>query len=502
MKIGSTDMEDIFRRFPPYLAAESHSARLERFTFLALMPEWLESQGIIRDIDQAPFTLEKTNGEQVTLTIPSVRHLYNFYWTNIKEIDNRLPPVYTNPRKDWYWFELLEESKTLYIQFNQATNQPGRETVAQFAGRLSDYAGTHNFERCVVDIRNNDGGDSGVLEELTAVIRDSKKINQQGKLFVLIGRRTFSAAVMFAIQLQLQTKAIFIGEPTAQGPIFYGGPNLVELPNSGLVFAISSRLNQTSLPFDDRREILPDIPVRYTNSDFMEGRDPVLEAALEYQPQENIPKSLPPNILDRYAGRYLLNPVQVMDVERHGSYLTFKISDFIPGSYIRVRSDLYPKTERDFKTDIPNVFVRFPSWTGGKAPSLTLDWMGEEKVLQRAPDNFTLAMESFSEERIEVGVQAILDEKETYLSQYPNMESLLNSLGYKYLGQDKTREAIQIFELNVKLFPDAYNVYDSLGEALLKKGDQDPAVKNYKKSLEINPDNENAKKVLKKLGGK
>ena len=128
--------------------------------------------------------------------------------------------------------------------------------------------------------------------------------------------------------------------------------------------------------------------------------------------------------------------------------------------------------------------------------------MGEKKVLQRAPDNFTLAMESFSEEQIETGIQAILDEKETYLSQHPNMESLLNSVGYKYLRQDKTREAIQIFELNVKLFPDSYNVYDSLGEALLKKGDQDPAVKNYKKSLEINPDNENAKKVLEKLGVK
>ena len=53
--------------------------------------------------------------------------------------------------------------------------------------------------------------------------------------------------------------------------------------------------------------------------------------------------------------------------------------------------------------------------------------------------------------------------------------------------------------LNIENFPDSWNVYDSLGEAYMKNGNKELAIKNYKKSLEINPDNVNGKKFLNKL---
>jgi tetratricopeptide (TPR) repeat protein len=60
-------------------------------------------------------------------------------------------------------------------------------------------------------------------------------------------------------------------------------------------------------------------------------------------------------------------------------------------------------------------------------------------------------------------------------------------------------EAIEIFKFNVELFPESSNVYDSLGEAFMKSGDNKNAIKNYQKSLELNPDNNNAKEMLKNL---
>ena len=155
-------------------------------------------------------------------------------------------------------------------------------------------------------------------------------------------------------------------------------------------------------------------------------------------------------------------------------------------------------TERDFKTDILNVSVRFPSQSGPKASSLTLNWMGQEKVLQRARDNFLSAMELFSKNEIAAGIQVITANKEEYITLYPNLEYVLNSQGYAYLRQDRIREAIQLFRLNVELFPDSYKAYDSLGEAMLKNGDKAAAIKNYKKSLELNPKNSNAEKMLKR----
>jgi tetratricopeptide (TPR) repeat protein len=80
-------------------------------------------------------------------------------------------------------------------------------------------------------------------------------------------------------------------------------------------------------------------------------------------------------------------------------------------------------------------------------------------------------------------------------------EAEMNQLGYRYLQQDKIKEAISLFTLNTISYPDSWNVYDSLGEALLKDGNKNLAEKNYRKSLDLNPKNENAIKALNNLQG-
>ena len=91
-----------------------------------------------------------------------------------------------------------------------------------------------------------------------------------------------------------------------------------------------------------------------------------------------------------------------------------------------------------------------------------------------------------------------LDKKET--SGEPILpENNLNMLGYFYLRSNNIYDAIKLFKLNVELYPESYNVYDSLGEAYMKKGDKELAIKNYEKSIELNPDNTNGKDMLKRL---
>lgn len=81
-------------------------------------------------------------------------------------------------------------------------------------------------------------------------------------------------------------------------------------------------------------------------------------------------------------------------------------------------------------------------------------------------------------------------------------EGSFNLLGYKYLNAGKIKEAVEIFKLNARAYPESFNVYDSLGEAYMKNGENDLAIENYKKSLELNPKNENAQKMLETLGVK
>jgi tetratricopeptide (TPR) repeat protein len=88
------------------------------------------------------------------------------------------------------------------------------------------------------------------------------------------------------------------------------------------------------------------------------------------------------------------------------------------------------------------------------------------------------------------------------IHRYDVGEEELNTLGYMLLSGDKTEEAIEIFKLNVAEHPQAWNVYDSLGEAYMKKGEKELAIANYQKSLELNPGNTNCGDMLKKLGVK
>ncbi len=88
--------------------------------------------------------------------------------------------------------------------------------------------------------------------------------------------------------------------------------------------------------------------------------------------------------------------------------------------------------------------------------------------------------------------------KTTYPKEYM-LERFLNSLGYQELNSGHTQEAIKLFVLNVEMYPNSDNVYDSLGEAYMKADNKKEAIKNYKMALSLNPANMNSVKMLKTL---
>ena len=76
---------------------------------------------------------------------------------------------------------------------------------------------------------------------------------------------------------------------------------------------------------------------------------------------------------------------------------------------------------------------------------------------------------------------------------------VLNRLGYHLLRTGKAKEAIEIFKLNVESYPKSFNTYDSLAEAYMTINERELAIQNYKKSIELNPNNTGAIEALKRL---
>lgn len=107
---------------------------------------------------------------------------------------------------------------------------------------------------------------------------------------------------------------------------------------------------------------------------------------------------------------------------------------------------------------------------------------------------------------VDVNVEAAISQYKELKANEPDnynfKESELNKLGYQLFQIGKIQDAIEILKLNAEMFPNSSNVYDSLGEAYMVSGNNELAIVNYNKSLELNPENENAKNMLKNLEGK
>ena len=88
--------------------------------------------------------------------------------------------------------------------------------------------------------------------------------------------------------------------------------------------------------------------------------------------------------------------------------------------------------------------------------------------------------------------------KTNYNGGFLPIESDVNTVGYNYLKND-VKKALLYFKLNVKNYPTSSNAFDSLGEAYLQAGDKKSAIKSYKKSFELDPNNNNALKMIQQL---
>jgi hypothetical protein len=100
------------------------------------------------------------------------------------------------------------------------------------------------------------------------------------------------------------------------------------------------------------------------------------------------------------------------------------------------------------------------------------------------------------------GIEAavsIFNELRAKKDEYNLSETEMNMLGYEYLQSKKLKEAIEVFKLNVEAFPESFNAHDSLGEAYAAAGEKELAIKNYEKSLQLNPKSQSGIDALKKL---
>lgn len=216
--------------------------------------------------DDATFTLEggkelrvAPGGSPPPLALPKTRPLH-----------------LQGPTQLAYWNKYVDDQRLLYFQYNACADDARVGPFAQFAASTLAFADQHPVDRFVIDLRSNSGGDSRIIEPLIEGL--ARRPALAGRVFVLIGRATFSSGMLNAIELKARVGATLVGTPTGGNPNGWGEVKTFELSYSHWKAQYSTkrfanaRYPGTTVP--------PDVRVRVTSDDWFSGRDPAIDAVL------------------------------------------------------------------------------------------------------------------------------------------------------------------------------------------------------------------------------
>jgi tetratricopeptide (TPR) repeat protein len=294
VRLGRATAEEAVAAVRPLISRDNEMGVAFAAPYLLVMPEVLHGLGLIDDLEHVPLVLEREGRrEEVTLAPAGLARLMARDtdrswevpegWVDARGVPEGWPLWLRRPG-DKFWFEYLAPRRALYVQFNQVADKPD-QTVARFADSLFAFARAHPVERLVLDLRLNGGGNGALNRPLLLGLVRAESLDVRGRLFVLIGRRTFSAAQFLATELENWTEAVFVGEPTASRGNVYGDSYRLTLPNSGVTVRLSTLYWQLSDPRDPRPWTSPETATDLTFDDYRRNRDPALEAALTWAPE-------------------------------------------------------------------------------------------------------------------------------------------------------------------------------------------------------------------------
>jgi hypothetical protein len=280
-------VDEVTKTLSPILSRDNEMGLMQSLAGLLRYTLALNGAGLTNSPLKVELQLADSTGKKFSATVeadsttPRVDHKsVPANWTTLYQAVGKPIPSYLRTPKSLYWFEQIPNSKMVYFQWNAVVNDK-TEPLSQFTARLFKYIDENDVEKLVIDLRWNNGGNTALLPYFINSVIKNDKINKRGNLFVITGRRTFSAAQNLATYLERQTNSIFVGEPTGSNPNFVGEESFITLPYSQLAMNVSDLFWQSSWPGDHRVWIAPIIYIPPSFKAYNANRDEAMEAILK-----------------------------------------------------------------------------------------------------------------------------------------------------------------------------------------------------------------------------
>jgi peptidase S41-like protein len=281
--IDGIPANELEQKVRPLVPRDNEATRTDRFMSFMLTAEVLHGLGLRPGTGPATFTLQRPGQAARDVVLAPVtagaylNRMKPEFPSFVYALPRRAAPLYLRRRGTAHYVTTLAKGRIVYIGYNLTLG-----STFELAQRVSKLAKRRQVRRVIVDVRLNPGGDNHTYVPLLAALR-RKTVNRPGRLVVLIGRSTFSAAQNFITELERKTRATFIGETSGGSPNLYGDVQRVELPSAGVTVNVAAIWWQKSFAADTRVAIEPKVFVPLSSTAFFRGKDPVLVTAIAYR---------------------------------------------------------------------------------------------------------------------------------------------------------------------------------------------------------------------------
>ncbi|AXT20416.1 hypothetical protein D7030_04660 [Flavobacteriaceae bacterium AU392] len=320
MSIEGNDPIEVQEELASFSSVENHFGLLEE-VFLMSNAGMLKKLGIIDNYNKMTLLVKPDDGEIEELQIKSIDAGFNMDWEfrgemygpilkpnnkvkyvtafdkkisrdfmnehNEIEKGNLNLPLHLQSRISW-WSKYLKSDQTLYLQINHVQNRRN-QTFREYYTRMFEDADKLDIKKFVIDLRYNSGGNGLLAYDFIKEIIKRDYLHKEGKLFVITGRKTFSASVSHILpELFKYLNPIMVGEPPSARWNHCGHPITYNLPNSKFRVNISSRYYQGS-HWGDTTSIIPvNIPILTSSKEYFSKKDPQLEFIIDLDTYSDI----------------------------------------------------------------------------------------------------------------------------------------------------------------------------------------------------------------------
>ena len=214
----------------------------------------------------------------------------------------------------------------------------------------------------------------------------------------------------------------------------------------------------------------------------------------EYLPSPYEITSVDAAKLAKYVGRFQINPDRVLTITTVAGSSKLNVQPTGDPAF-----ELLPISHTTFIRRDATITYTFGPTETGDATSLQIAARNGTADAKRISQDTLVPFELLISGKTAEAIAAYKKIKQDRPTSAAVEENRINNLGYALMRQKKLAEAIAILKLNVEFYPASWNVYDSLAEMYMTNGDKELAIANYKKSVELNPENSNGVEMLKKL---